>query len=156
VRYVVAASTERIVDACREALRGLPGVEFRVGSVPEAGADCDAAILSFPLAHERYGGTPRIGIAQVLVNRRDDGAPGAILATPPSPAPTSASTCSDFEVEEHVVHVLDSCLAEFLTSFPGREENSTILIHLEAAGIDRRDLGAPLKGIQRFLLSGAS
>lgn len=152
MRYVVAASTERMVQECREALRGLPGVEFRVGSVPETGVDCDAAILSFPLAHERYGGTPRIGIAQVLVNTRGDGAPGVILATPPGPALLSASTGGDSEVEEHVVHVLSSCTAEYLNSSPGQDgEASVILIHLEAAGIDRPDLTAPLRGIHRFL-----
>lgn len=151
MRYIVAASSERIVEACREVLGELPGVGFRVGSVPEAGADCDAAILSFPLAHERYGGTPQIGVAQVLENTRGDGAPGVILATPPGPALTSENTGSDSEIERHVVHVLSACVAEFLKCFPGCEANSTILIHLEAAGIDRRDLGAPLKGIYRFL-----
>jgi hypothetical protein len=154
MRYVVAASTERIVQACREALRGLPGVEFRLGSVPEAGVGCDAAILSFPLAHERYGGTPRVGLAQVLVNTRGDGAPGVILATPPRPNLADAS--SDLEVEEHVVYVLGSCVAEFLNSFPECEEVSSILIHLEAAGIDRRDLSAPLKGVYRFLSQGSA
>lgn len=151
MRYVVAASTVRIVDACREALRGLSGVEFRVGSVPEAGADCDAAILSFPLAHERYGGTPRIGVAQVLVNTRGDGAPSIIMATPPAPPQTLASSDKDSEIERHVFHVLDSCVAEFLNAFPGCDESSKILVHLEAAGIDRRDLTAPLKGILKFL-----
>lgn len=151
MRYVVAASTARIVEACREALHGLSGVEFRVGSVPEAGVDCDAAILSFPLAHERYGGTPRIGVAQALVNTRGDGAPSIIMATPPAPPQTLASSGKDSEIERHVFHVLDSCVAEFLNAFPGREESSKILVHLEAAGIDRRDLAAPLKGILKFL-----
>ncbi|HWO64938.1 MAG TPA: hypothetical protein VNO31_33380, partial [Umezawaea sp.] len=90
MKYVIAASIERIVQACREALAGIPDVEFRVGSVPETGVGCDAAILSFPLAHERYGGSPRMGVAQVLMNTRGDGAPGIILATPPSPVSTSA------------------------------------------------------------------
>ena len=151
MRYVIAASTEPMVQACREALRGLPGVEFRLGSVPEAGADCVAAIVSFPLAHERYGGAPRIGVAQVVANTRGDGVPGVILATPPRPAPVSAGISEDFEIEEHVVYVLESCEAAFLGSFPQCDERSSVLIHLEAAGIDRRDLSAPLKGVYRFL-----
>lgn len=151
MRYVVAASTERIREACREALCGLPGVEFRVGSVPETGADCDVAILSFSLAHERYGGTPQIGVAQALVNTRGDGAPSIIMATPPAPPQTSATSGRDSEIERHVFHVLDSCVAEFLNTFPERGGSSKILVHLEAAGIDRKDIAAPLKGVLKFL-----
>ncbi|MGW8728494.1 hypothetical protein ACWGNF_20980 [Streptomyces sp. NPDC055808] len=107
--------------------------------------------MSFPLAHERYDGIPRIGVAQALVNKRGDGAPNIILATPPAPPQTLAASGSDSEIERHVFHVLDSCVAEFLNAFPEREESSKILVHLEAAGIDRRDLTAPLKGISKFL-----
>jgi hypothetical protein len=150
MKYVIAASTERLVKLCREALEGILDVEFRVGSVPEAGADCDAAILSFPLAHERYGGVPRMGVAQVLVNDREDGAPGIILATPPGPAKTSPAGVNASEVEEYVVKVLGSCREAFLSAFPG-EDDSQILIHLEAAGIDRSDMGPILDGLLRFL-----
>jgi hypothetical protein len=150
MRYVIAASTEWLVRQCREVLEEILDVDFQVGSVAETGADCDAAILSFPLAHERYGGVPRMGVAQVLVNERTDGAPSIILATPPGVAKTSAAGVNASEVQEYVVNVLDSCREAFLTVFPG-EDDSRILIHLEAAGIDRRDMGPTLDGLVRFL-----
>ncbi|HEX6347016.1 hypothetical protein [Umezawaea sp.] len=156
MEYVVAASLERIVQACREALGDIPDVEFRVGSVPETGAGCDVAILSFPLAHERYGGVPRMGVAQVLVNTRGDGAPGIILATPPTPVPVSATGVGDAEIEEYVIRALDSCLGELENHFPEFEGISKILVHLEAAGLDRKDLGAPLRGVRSFLSKGRS
>jgi len=150
MRYVVAASTARLVDECREALAGVPDIDFRVGSVSESGADCDAAVLSFPLAHERYGGEPRIGIAQVLVNERHDGAPPIILAAPPLPVAATAAGVSDAEVENHVVSVLVSTRDAFLRTFPD-ETDSRILVHLEAAGIDHRDMKPTLGGLQKFL-----
>ncbi len=155
MRYVLAASTERIVETCSEALQDLVNIEFRVGSVPETGKGCDAAILSSPLAHERYGGIPRIGVAQLLVNTRGDGAPGIILATPPIPLQTVGVAAADFEVEEHVVYVLSACLEVFLNRFPERKSESSVLVHLEAAAIDREDLEAPIRGIRK-VLSGAA
>jgi hypothetical protein len=150
MKYVIASSTERILSVFRNALSDRPEVECRVGSVAEAGPDCDAAILSFPLAHERYGGSPQLGVTQILENRRDDGAPRIILATPPLPPRTPDNSGTDSDFEMYVLHVLNSCTAEFLKNFPDCGENSKILIHLEAAGIDRKDLGVPLKATLKF------
>lgn len=151
MRYVIAASTERIINACRAALSGRPEIECRIGSVREVGTDCDAAVLSFPLAHERYGGSPRLGVAQIIENTRNDGAPKIILATPPAPPRSSTDSVSDSEVEKHVFHILDSCVGEFLNAFPECGEHAKILVHLEAAGLDRRELDAPLKAILKFV-----
>ncbi|WP_155546119.1 hypothetical protein [Amycolatopsis camponoti] len=150
MRYVIAASTARLVEECRKALAGVPDIDFRVGSVSESGADCDAAVLSFPLAHERYGGEPRVGVAQVLVNEREDDAPPIILAAPPRPVVATAAEVSDAEVEEHVVRVLVSTRDVFLRAFP-EETDSRILVHLEAAGIDRRDMKPTLSALRKFL-----
>ncbi|MEE1781776.1 hypothetical protein PUR71_02340 [Streptomyces sp. SP17BM10] len=150
MRFVIAASTDRFVDSCRDFLGNRPGLDFRRGSVAETGWDCDAAILSFALAHDRYGGTPQLGVAQVLANERADGAPGVILATPPIPLAAASRNPSDTDVEKHVLDALDSCLAAY-TKEIGSLQDAKILIHLEAAGIDRVDLGAPLRGIAEFL-----
>jgi len=144
-----------MVETCRQVLQGLVNVEFRVGSVPETGKDCDAAILGWPLAHERYGGVPRIGVAQILANTRDDGAPGIILATPPGPSPAGGVTVVGLEAEEHMVYVLSACLEAFLNRYPERKNESSVLIHLEAAAIDQRDLSAPIRGIRRVLSRSA-
>ncbi|MCF2528510.1 hypothetical protein [Yinghuangia soli] len=149
MKYVVAAAKAPTVDACRHALGERPDVEFRVGSAPETGADCDAAIVSWPPAHDRYGGFPKAGAAQVLVNERGDGAPGFILATPPPQA--SSYGPADSDVEDQALRILDACVAEFLREFPESREDAKILIHLEGAALDHPDLGPPLKGIREFL-----
>lgn len=152
VKYVIAASSERIVQACRDSLGGTPTVEFRVGSVPECGADCDAAILNFPLAHERYGGVPQLGMAQVLKNERGDGAPKIILSTPPMSLESQKVIVTDSDIEEQVFQILNSCVDALLKVFPHQDEGVRILLHLEAAGIDRKNLDIPIRAISRLLL----
>ncbi|MDO0933777.1 hypothetical protein QQY66_19570 [Streptomyces sp. DG2A-72] len=150
MKYVLAASSDRLVRECRNILGRVPGIEFRVGSVPGTGWDCDAAVLNSPLAYERYGGSPQIGNVQVLINDRGDGAPGAILATAPISAESTVADPSDEEIEGYVFDTLDSCVLAFVRRFPNRAEEGRILVHLEGAGIDRRNIGVPLKGVLRF------
>jgi hypothetical protein len=151
MEYVIASSSEGVVKVCREMLGFVPGVNFRVGSIPETGFDCDAAILNSPLAHERYGGSPQIGHVQVLSNQRDDGAPETILAAAPISADRAVVEPSEAAIESHVQGVLESCISAFLARFPDRGEGARILVHLEGAGIDRRDIKTPLRGVLRFL-----
>ncbi|BCJ29822.1 hypothetical protein Asera_39300 [Actinocatenispora sera] len=151
MEYVIASSSESVVQMCREMLGFLAGVSFRMGSIPETGFDCDAAILNSPLGHERYGGTPQIGHVQTLINRRDDGAPAVILAAAPIRADVAAAEPSDAEIESHVQGVIESCISAFRSKFPNRGEEARILLHLEGAGIDRRDIKVPLRGVLRFL-----
>jgi hypothetical protein len=150
MRYVIAASTERAVAACQASLEAHGELEYRVGSVAQAGWDCDAAIVSFPLAHDRYGGTPEVGRAQILENNRQDGAPRIVLATPPI-SPSSASPApTDEQIESHVAYVIGACVAVYAES-RSADPSAKILIHLEAAGIDRKDLKPVAQGIERFL-----
>jgi len=150
MKYVIASASDRVVAACRDFLGDGDGLTFRSGSVPEAGWDCDIAVLSFPLAHERYGGKPQVGRAQVLANERSDGAPKIILATPPLALTAASSPASDSDIERHVFGVLNSCVAAYVNAY-GRGEDVKILIHLEAAALDRPDLLPPLRGIADFL-----
>ncbi|GAB7185171.1 hypothetical protein ATKI12_5002 [Kitasatospora sp. Ki12] len=150
MRFVIAASTERLVDSCRDFLGNRTGLDFRRGSVAETGWDCDAAILSSALGHDRYGGSPQVGVAQVLLNMRADGAPGVILTTPPLPLAAASRHPADPDVERYVLDALDSCLAAYVREV-GSVRNVKILTHLEAAGFDRQDLTAPLRGIAEFL-----
>lgn len=151
VRYVIASTSKVSVDGCRAALAGIAGVEFRVGSVPDTWPGCDAAVVWWPLAHEQYGGIPEPGVAQVLFNSLEGDAPEVILATPSGPGRTSGVGPTDPEIEEYTFSSLDSCIREYLRLFPERHDTAKILIHLEAAGINRRDMRAPLRGIERFL-----
>jgi hypothetical protein len=150
MRYVIASGSERSINSCREFLGSRDELEFRLGSVRETGWDCDAAVLMSPLAHERYGGVPQVGVAQVLTNRRADGAPEVILATPPRPMAAASHCPSDSEIERRVFGVLNSCMTAYVNC-PGCSTDSKVLIHLEAAGMDRRNLDPPLRGIADFL-----
>ncbi|MFJ6796683.1 hypothetical protein [Streptomyces sp. NPDC091268] len=149
MEYVIAGSSETDVAECRRILGPLSGVEFRVGSVPETGADCDAVILSPALAHERYGGMPRRGEAQVLVNGEQDGAPEIILAA--APVTGAVANPDDARIEEFVHHLLGSCVTAFLEHFPERRQTARLLVHLEGAAIDRPDVTGPARGVLRFL-----
>ncbi|WP_162793985.1 hypothetical protein [Streptomyces paludis] len=148
MKFVMATSSDRFIQECRRMLGHIPGIEFRTGSIAETGWDCDAAILNSPLAHERYGGSPRIGSVQVLVNHRDDGAPGIILATAPIDFDSATASPLAEEIGMHVQKSLGACTSAFAREF---SEEASILIHLEGAGIDRPDIKAPLAGVLKFL-----
>ncbi|MEU1186019.1 hypothetical protein [Streptomyces sp. NPDC005859] len=150
VDYVIASGTERAVAACRAALGGISEVDIRVGSVPETGWDCDAAILNGPLAHERYGGAPRRGEVQILANRLKDGAPPVIVAAAPRAMDRAVTEPTDVEIEDYVQDVLTSCVSAIVAAFPDRGE-VRVLVHLEGAALDRPAIEVPLRGIRRFL-----
>lgn len=150
MRFVVATASDRYADACRSILGNLPEVEVRMGSGPETGWDCDAAILNSPLAHERYGSSPEIGKVQILVNRRDDGVPGIILTVPPTGMDSAATDPGVAALEEWVLRSMELCVSEFAKAFPERTEKAAILVHLEGAGFDNIDIDAPLRGLQRY------
>ncbi|MYV51996.1 hypothetical protein [Streptomyces sp. SID3212] len=153
MRYVVASSSDSVVRECRNMLGSHPDIEIRMGSVPETGSDCDAVILNSPLAHERYGGSPLIGRVQILANRRDDGAPEAILVAAPISASSAVANPSDVEIENRVAEVLETCVSAFAARFSDADSKPRILVHLEGAGIDRPDIKVPLRGVLRFLNS---
>ncbi|MFJ5079575.1 MULTISPECIES: hypothetical protein [Streptomyces] len=151
MKYVIASATKGTVDVCRAALASYDCLEFRVGIVPDTGAGCDAAVVWWPLAHEQYGGIPEAGLAQVLLNTTDGDVPEIILATPPGPGRTSGVGATDPEVEDHMFTTLDACIREYLKTFPECRESAVILIHLDAAGLDRGDMKARVRGLERFL-----
>ncbi|MCH5674925.1 hypothetical protein [Streptomyces gilvus] len=150
---MIASTSQATMDQCRERLADTPDVEFRTGSVPETSSNCDAAVMWWPLAHEQHGGTPQPGVAQVLLNTLDPDEPEIILATPPGPGGTTGVGPSDVDIEEYTFHTLDACIREYVQYFPESCEQAVILIHLEAAGLNRRSMAAPLRGLERFLRS---
>ncbi len=133
--YVVASFREPVLGRLEELLAGVPGVELQLGDVRSVAQRCDAELMKFYLAHDRYGGTPEIGRAQVLENRRQDGAAPLIVATPPfAPGP---------EVTEPAA-LRARLRTVFLTSLrelnhdervSGNEE-FRVLIHVEGLGLD--------------------
>lgn len=151
MKCVIASTSKATVDGCRATLAGIAGVEFRVGSVSDTWPGCDAAVVWWPLAHEQYGGIPESGVAQVLFNSLGGDAPEVILATPSGPGRTSGVGPTDPEIEDYTFSSLDACVQEYLRLFPECRDKAVILIHLEASGINRRDMKVPLRGIERFL-----
>jgi len=97
----------------------------------------------------RHGGTPEAGIAKVLLNVRDD-APELVLATPPGPGLTTGLDPVEADREAFACAVLGACIGAYRKELPG-QENSTVLIHLEAAALDRGDVEATASGIARVL-----
>ncbi|MER6223645.1 hypothetical protein ACWCYL_35585 [Streptomyces sp. 900105755] len=151
MRYVIASTSKASVDECRAALAGITGIEFRVGPVPDTSQGCDAAVVWWPLAHEQYGGVPEPGAAQVLLNPLGGDAPEVILATPSGPGGTSGVGPTDSEIEDYTFNALDACIREYVRIFPECRDKAVVLVHLEASGINRRDMRAPLRGMERFL-----
>lgn len=67
------------------------------------------------MAHDRYGGVPERDRAQVLVNRRADGLPPLIVATP-AYAPVSGTIRDQAAVGERLRVIFGRCIdamAEF-------------------------------------------
>lgn len=155
MRFVVASSSELKSEQLSLLLGGLPQVAVRRGSLAEVGAGCDAAVVHYTVAHDRYGGTPIVGQAQVLRNSRNDGAPPIILATPPLETGAGTGTEGQAEVENHASRMLRSALAEWARSplYPSGSAEAACVLHVEAAGLDFGDLGSMARGI-RLAIAG--
>lgn len=160
MKYVIASSAERTLNPWMQGLQDLPNLEFRVGRVPPAGEGCDAEIVSFTFAHDRYGGSPQIGKAQALVNHLQDGSPRTILATPPLPLKDlrpdeNAAKLNDKAIEEHVFRTIRLCAeeAERLNREGSMEPIRCILLHLVGLGFDRFKVEPALKGFRRAVLA---
>lgn len=108
-------------------------------------------MVHFALAHDRYGGRPIIGRAQVLHNVRNDGAPAIILSSPPLHPDCRAEVTRPERVEEHVSAMLAASLIEWACSPLYRlySVEPACLIHLEGAGLDFGTAMETARGIRR-------
>lgn len=79
------------------------------------------------------------------------GLPTGLLTTLSGPGTTSGVGPTQPEIEDYTFHSLNACTQEYLHHFPNRRVGATILVHLEASGLDSRDMRAPIRGISRFL-----
>ena len=138
MKFVVPSPSEAKLSEASQLLGDLPRTEFRRGSIADAGTDCMAAIVHYTIAHDRYGGTPTVGRAQVLQNSRNDGAPPVILATPPLEPGASADMGGPPEVADHVMRMLSMAIAEWIRSpwYPHGRSEILCLLHIEGAGLD--------------------
>lgn len=68
IRLLVADRRESLLAEWKDAFAGVPQVEFRLLAPGDLGRipGVDAELLPGMLAHERFGGVPRPGVAQIL------------------------------------------------------------------------------------------
>lgn len=132
MRFVVASAAPERVDALRACSQAAQ-FEVRSGSVPETSAGCDVALVSFPLAADRYGALWLNHAAQVLSNDRHDGAPLIIVALPTVPERRSAAEMGEDGWAQWTI----TGALEALSSTFGPDDDLTVLVHLEATALDR-------------------
>lgn len=138
MEFVIASSVEHKTRQLADLLGRLPGVRYLRGSVPEVGEGCDAQIMHFTLAHDRYGGRPIVGHSQVLHNARGDGAPLIIVSTPPLESGAGRGSDRDAETSTHVERMIGTALSTWVASLDSAQQARTLccLIHIEGAGLD--------------------
>ncbi|MDR7312047.1 hypothetical protein J2S40_003105 [Nocardioides luteus] len=101
-------------------------------------AGCDAELISFPLAAERYGADPKKHVAQVLSNPRNDGAPAIVVAIPPLEVDaTGKPMAQGMDTDEWLAWALNGAL-EALHDSVGDLDGVTVLLYLEAVGMAGR------------------
>ncbi|MFF2556228.1 hypothetical protein ACFVUS_34820 [Nocardia sp. NPDC058058] len=99
----------------------MAGTEFRVGSMPAVGSGCDTILMIAYLVHDRYGGRPPRGRAQVIENLSGDSLPYLILVTPPYP-PVLEAVSDEAAAGEDVFEMFTRCfdaVSEFHESIGG-------------------------------------
>jgi hypothetical protein len=150
VQFVLASAAQSTMEEWRRALGDRPGLEFRVGRGPAVSYDCDAQIVKFTHAHDRYGGTPEIGRAQVLANTRNDGTPAIIVATPPFAA--GPEVTDPDELADRQWFTFSQCfqaIDAWNTANPGAV--TKVLIHIEGLGLEEAGREPSITGLRRAL-----
>ena len=153
MKFVIATSNKRKLEEVSQQLSSRSNLEFRDGSVPDVSHGCDAEVMHFTLAHDRYGGRPVVGQSQVLRNSRNDGAAPIILATPPFEAGAGLGPDKDAETERHTSRMIGMALNAWVQSpeFPEDPSGLVCLIHIEGAGLTFGPLDAICRGLERTM-----
>lgn len=150
MQYVLASVAPSTLEEWQHALGDLPGLDFRLGAGSAVSQDCDAQIVKFYHAHDRYGGTPEVGKSQVLANTRNDGSPAIIVATPPFAS--GPEVTDPAELAERMYFTFSSCfneIARLNTTNPGIV--TRVLIHIEGLGLEEIGREPSIIGLRRAL-----
>ncbi|WP_199444422.1 hypothetical protein [Umezawaea beigongshangensis] len=137
MEYVIAAVAQAVLQRWRVGVAGVEQVEFRCGRGTEVVGDSDAAIVGFQMAHDRYGGVPEIGRAQVLRNHRNDGYPRHIVTTPPFPAGPEID--DEAELRTRLQLLFETCFdaVQRHNENAGAQRMTSLFLHVEGVGLDR-------------------
>ncbi|MFC5286200.1 hypothetical protein ACFPM7_03995 [Actinokineospora guangxiensis] len=142
---MIASGTPSKVAEYERAAAGYADLEVRFGSVPETGADCDAVVITVPIAHDWHGGFPVIGRAQVLLNERNDDSPPFVVTTIPFEIGNFPDV-SDWSGEyEYMRSVLEAGMRE-LVSVLG-EASLRVLVHSDGAGFSGMSASALVEAV---------
>ena len=150
MRYVLASVAPATLEAWQHALNGLSCLEFRQGAGSVVSDDCDAQIMKFYHAHDRYGGTPEVGRSQVLANTRGDGSPAIIITTPPFTG--GPEITNPVELEDRMYCTFSRCfdaVAQLNSINPGIV--TKLLIHIEGLGLEEIGREPSIIGLRRAL-----
>jgi len=151
MHYVIASVSESTLVAWQDSFVDLPDVIFRVGAGSAVSFDCDAQLMNFYLAHDRYGGTPEIGRAQVLVNTRNDSSPRYVVATPPF-AGGGREVTDPAELEERLYYTFSACFDK-VSGTNEREPDviERVLIHVEGMGLEEIGREPSIRALRRAM-----
>lgn len=141
MKIIIADTQSAVLDRWRSELAELGGICFRQGYGSETVGDCDAAVMSVAMAHDRYGGMPKIGRSQILVNRSNDGYAPLIVTTPP--LASSGEQMSDDLLGRRVMQSLSACL-KAIKEFNAKNEHQQIrslFLHIGGLGFDQFPVG---------------
>ncbi|GGM45020.1 hypothetical protein ACFQBY_01640 [Promicromonospora citrea] len=140
MNFVVAIGAADLFEEVRASVGPEYPYEIRTGGITAVGSGCDAELVNFPLACERYGADRTRHVAQVLSNDRSDGAPELIVVIPPLEVDKrGAPVTQGMDYRQWVAWALGSSLDALAVAI-GSLKDVTVLIHLESAGMDARPL----------------
>lgn len=138
MRFVVAVGVKDYFQDVLGAVRPGYPFEVRTGAVKTTAIGCDAELVAFPLACERYGADPKRHVAQVLSNTRGDGAPAIVVAIPPLEVDAAGRPMTQgMDTEEWLTWALTGAL-DALRESVGSLDGVSVLLYLEAVGMERR------------------
>ncbi|MCA1224668.1 hypothetical protein [Saccharopolyspora sp. 6M] len=144
MQLVVATEYEEESAELERFLGGRDDIRVRCGTVPDVAVECDFMVVKFYLAHDRYGGYPRPGEAQLLVNTREDGLPKKIVATPPFFADDNSTNAKD--VKRRLREMLGKSF-DLVKGANGEISDASVLVHREALGLDSFTVGEMAEAI---------
>lgn len=110
MRILIAERRREVLEVWREVFRGFDAIRVVDCSGRElASSGVDAELLPGWIAHERYGGRPRVGESQVLSTRGERAMPPSVVAVAPLPSDALGA-------EEHVAFIFRQaflCIQQF-------------------------------------------
>ncbi|QIZ34187.1 hypothetical protein [Saccharopolyspora sp. ASAGF58] len=147
---IFATTTDEKASRFRATLGDITNIEFRTGAVKDTAIGCDAILIKFYLAHDRYGGTPKPGVSQVLPNSRNDGLPALIVTTLPFPPGDEVADPSQLEDRFYTMFAVP--MTTFNDFLSNQSESKSLHVHREGLGLDSAEDAIVAGALRRAVL----